>query len=63
MVKFSIVAMNIESTSERFEPSRNWIALRMLSYILLPSATAETMVAKLSSASTISATFLVTSVR
>ena len=36
--------------------------LRILSYILLPSSTAETMVAKLSSASTMSATPLVTSV-
>ena len=35
---------------------------RMLSYILRPSPTAETIVAKLSSASTISATFFVTSV-
>ena len=38
------------------------MALRILSYILLPSETAVTIVAKLSSARTISATFFVTSV-
>ena len=38
------------------------MAFRILSYILRPSPTAETMVAKLSSARIISATFLVTSV-
>ena len=62
IVKPMSVAAKMLITSLMFEPRRNWIALRILSYILRPSSTAPTMVAKLSSASTISATFLVTSV-
>ena len=37
IVKLIMVAKKIEITSERLDPSKNWIALRMLSYILLPS--------------------------
>ena len=62
MVKPSMVAKKMLSTSLMFEPSRNWIALRMLPYTRRPSSTAPTIVAKLSSASTMSAAFLVTSV-
>ena len=62
MVKPRSVAAKMLMTSDMLEPSRNWMALRMLPYILRPSSTAPTMVAKLSSARTMSATFLVTSV-
>ena len=61
-MKPASVATNMDSTSDRLDASKNWIALRMLSYIRLPSPAAETIVAKLSSARIISATFLVTSV-
>ena len=57
-----IVAANIVITSLRLLESRNCMVFLILSYILLPSSTADTIVAKLSSASTMSATFLVTSV-
>ena len=56
------VATNTPTTSLMLEASRNWIVLRMLSYMRRPSPTASTMVAKLSSESTMSATFFVTSV-
>ena len=62
IVKLSIVAISIDSTSLMFVASRNCIDFRIFEYILRPSSTAATMVAKLSSASIMSATFLVTSV-
>ena len=61
-VKPSMVAKNTPKTSLMLLARRNCMVFLILSYILLPSSTAETMVAKLSSESTISATFLVTSV-
>ena len=62
IVKFSIVAMSIDSTSLIFVARRNCIDFLMLEYMRRPSSTAETIVAKLSSASIMSATFFVTSV-
>ena len=58
----SIVAKNNTTISPTLLDNRNCITFSMLSYILLPSSTAETIVAKLSSVSITSAASFATSV-
>ena len=56
------VAKNNTIISPTLLESKNWITFKILSYILLPSSTADTTVAKLSSVKITSAASFATSV-
>ena len=56
------VAKNSTTISPTLLDNKNWITFKILSYIRLPSSTADTIVAKLSSVNITSAAYLATSV-